>query len=97
MTGISLATKGRICPIRVTEGGGGAGVIGGGIIYRDRKPTKKECELLYFPKVDTELIKMLEEGCELVHLPTVNTDLMETLREQEMDFSVKVKSVKIIG
>lgn len=62
MTGIGLVTKGKICPAReVTYGGIG----GGGIIYRDREvkktPTKEECEILYFPKVKTELIEVLKE------------------------------------
>ena len=63
MTGIGLVTKGKICPVRTEPqpfyGGGG------GIIYRDReikgKPTKEECEILYFPKVYTELIEIIKE------------------------------------
>lgn len=93
MTGLGLATKGKICPISVSYTGGG---VVGGIIHRDRKPTKKECELLYFPKVYVELIKMIEEGCELVHLPKVNADLMSTLKEQGIKFSVDVKFDKIV-
>lgn len=94
MTGIGLVTKGKICShISSFQGGG----YGGGIIYRDRyrKPTKKECEALYFPKVYMELIKMINEGCEIIHLPKVHTDLMGTLKEQEIKFSVNVKFDKI--
>jgi len=61
MTGISLVTKGKICK-RVTQVVGG-GI--GGVVYRDRyrdkKPSKEECETLYFPKVHTELIKIIME------------------------------------
>jgi len=62
MTGLGLVTKGKICPVRIEIVGGGGG---GGIIYRDRevkkKPTKQECEILYFPTVYTELIEILKE------------------------------------
>jgi len=61
MTGISLVTKGKICKPRIVQSYGG----GGGIIYRDRevsrKPTKQECETLYFPKVNTELLDIIKE------------------------------------
>lgn len=57
MTGIGLATKGKICgPIGKT---GGETVVsgGGGVIYKDegKHPTKKECERLFFPKVRVDL------------------------------------------
>lgn len=62
MTGVGLATKGKICKVRTVEhvlGGGG------GIIYRDReskkKPSKQECELLYFPKITMDLIEVIKQ------------------------------------
>jgi len=64
MTGIGLATKGKICSKSVR----GSGFVGGGIIYRDRevkrKPTKKECEALYFPKVKANLIRVFKHKSE---------------------------------
>ena len=92
MTGLGLATKGKICPVSVSYSGGG---VSGGIIHRDRTPTKKECELLYFPKVYMDLIKMIDEGCELEYLPEINTELM-TLKEQSIGFSVSVKFNKVV-
>lgn len=62
MTGLGLATKGKICPIVESAPSGYIG--GGGIVYRDRpqkKPTKKECESLYFPKVRAKLIRILKD------------------------------------
>jgi len=93
MTGLGLATKGKICPVSVSYSGGG---VSGGIIHRDRRPTKKECELLYFPKVYIDLIKMIDEGCELEYLPEVNTELMNALKEQAIEFSVDVKFNKVV-
>ena len=94
MTGVGLATKGKICPSTTSY----SGVGGGGIIYRDRykKPTKKECELLYFPKVYMDLIRMLNDGCELVRLPEIQTDSINNLKEQEIKFYVNVKFDKIV-
>jgi hypothetical protein len=64
MTGIGLATKGKICSRSTRD----SGFVGGGIIYRDRevkrKPTKKECESLYLPKVRANLIKIFKHRCE---------------------------------
>lgn len=61
MNALGLVTKGKICKYRVEErfiGGGG------GIVYRDREPKKKpskyECELLYFPKITMDLIEVIK-------------------------------------
>lgn len=35
---------------------------GGGVIYRDKKPTKKECEKLYLPKIQADLEKIIAES-----------------------------------
>lgn len=50
MCGIGLATKGVICRGRDVL----VGVGGGGVVYRDRKPSKFK-----FPKVDAELIEII--------------------------------------
>lgn len=64
MNALCLATKGKICKTRIVER-----VIagGGGIVYRDRegvkgkKPTKQECEILYFPKISMDLIEIIKQ------------------------------------
>lgn len=63
MNALSLVTKGKICKAIIVER-----VIpsGGGVVYRDRetkvkKPTKQECEYLFFPKITVDFIKVVEE------------------------------------
>ena len=53
MCGIGLATKGFICNHKQLVGMGG-----GGVIYRDRKPSQK----FKFPKVNAELIGVIPES-----------------------------------
>ena len=64
MSALSLVTKGKICRAVVVER-----VIsgGGGVIHRDRyiktkKPTKQECEYLYFPKITMGFLEIIREA-----------------------------------
>lgn len=75
MTGLCLATKGKVCKrssSTVVEGGG----LGpGGIIYRDKYKTKEmskeECELMYFPKIETSLAEEIKEDRKILVIATL--------------------------
>jgi len=58
---LGLLTDGTFSAF-VGIGNGSSPGGGGGIIYRERNPTKKECEKLYFPKIYADLEKVIAES-----------------------------------